>query len=37
MTKQRRKFDASFKLEVVRMIRDQGLSVAEVCHTMAIG
>lgn len=37
MTKQRRKFDASFKLEVVRMIREQGLSVAEVCHTMAIG
>ena len=37
MTKQRRKFDASFKLEVVKMIRDQGLSVAEVCHTMAIG
>lgn len=37
MTRERRKFDASFKLEVVRMIRDQGLSVAEVCHSMAIG
>lgn len=35
--KQRRKFDPAFKLEVVRMIRDQGLSVAEVCHSMAIG
>ncbi|WP_147310519.1 transposase, partial [Cupriavidus phytorum] len=37
MTKQRRKFDASFKLEVVRMVREQGLSVTEVCHTMGIG
>ncbi|WNG68978.1 IS3 family transposase [Cupriavidus gilardii] len=35
--KQRRKFDPAFKLDVVRMIRDQGLSVAEVCHSMAIG
>nr|WP_116332810.1 IS3 family transposase [Cupriavidus taiwanensis] len=37
MTKQRRKFDPAFKLEVVKMVREQGLSVAEVCHTMAIG
>jgi len=37
MTRQRRKFDASFKLEVVKMVRDQGLSVAEVCHSMGIG
>lgn len=37
MTKPRRKFDASFKLEVVRMVTDQGLSVAQVCHTMGIG
>ncbi|MHA7680566.1 IS3 family transposase [Cupriavidus sp. PET2-C1] len=37
MTKQRRNFDASFKLEVVRMVREQALSVTEVCHTMGIG
>jgi len=28
MTRRRRQFDASFKLEVVRMVRDQGLSVS---------
>src|SRR5471030_539884 len=37
MTKGRRQFDASFKLEVVRMIRDQGLSVGEVCRSMELG
>ncbi len=37
MTRARRKFDASFKLEVVKMVRDQGLSVAEVCHSMGVG
>ncbi|RDK10496.1 transposase [Cupriavidus lacunae] len=34
MTRRRRQFDASFKLEVVRMVRDQGLSVSEVCRSM---
>ncbi|WP_408338150.1 transposase [Paraburkholderia sp. RL17-337-BIB-A] len=34
MTRRRRQFDASFKLEVVRMVRDQGLSVGEVCRSM---
>jgi len=34
MTIRRRQFDTSFKLEVVRMVRDQGLSVNEVCPTM---
>jgi transposase len=33
MTRRRRQFDASFKLEVVRMVRDQGLSVSEVCRS----
>lgn len=37
MTRRRRQFDASFKLEVVRMIRDQGLSVGEVCRSMELG
>ncbi|WP_199731329.1 IS3 family transposase [Paraburkholderia sp. RAU2J] len=34
MTRRRRQFDTSFKLEVVRMVRDQGLSVSEVCRSM---
>ena len=37
MTRRRRQFDASFKLEVVRMVRDQGLSVGEVCRSMELG
>lgn len=40
MTKNRRKrreFDASFKLEVVRMVKDQRLSVIDVCRTMDLG
>jgi transposase len=40
MTKNRRKrreFDTSFKLEVVRMVKDQGLSVSDVCRTMDLG
>ena len=30
-------FDASFKLQVVEMIRTQGLSVGEVCRDMKLG
>lgn len=30
----RRTFDAAFKLQVVQMIRDQGISVAQVCRDM---
>ena len=30
----RRKFDAAFKLQVVQLIRDQGLSVGQVCRDM---
>lgn len=38
MTKsQRRVFDADFKLQVVQMIRTQGLSVVEVCRDMRLG
>lgn len=37
MTEQRRSFDPSFKLEVVRMIKEQGLSVRHVCQSMSIG
>lgn len=37
MSKQRRQFDASFKLEVVRMVKDQGLSVTQVGQTLGVG
>jgi transposase len=37
MTEQRRSFDPSFKLEVVKMIKEQGLSVQHVCQSMGIG
>ena len=32
--KQRRAFDAAFKLQVVKMIREQGLSVGQVCSDL---
>jgi transposase len=35
--RERRNFDTNFKLEVVRMVRDQGLSVSDVCRTMDLG
>ena len=35
--KQRRTFNAEFKLQVVQMIREQGLSVVEVCRDMKLG
>ena len=37
MTRQRRSFDPGFKLEVVKMIKEQGLSVAHVSESMGIG
>lgn len=37
MERQCRVFDTRFKLEVVRMIKDQGLSVRNVSETMGIG
>jgi transposase len=35
--RQRRTFNAEFKLQVVQMIREQGLSVSEVCRNMQLG
>ena len=35
--KQRRTFDAEFKLQVVQMIGQQGLSVGDVCRDMKLG
>lgn len=32
----RRAFDAAFKLQVVRMVREQGLSVGQVCRDMKL-
>ena len=39
MTKRRarREFDANFKLEVVRMVKDQGLPVSDICRSMDLG
>ena len=35
--KSRRTFDANFKLQVVRMVNVQGLSVSQVCKDMDLG
>ena len=37
MKQKRRTFDASFKLQVVQMIRDQGVTVGQVCQDMDLG
>lgn len=37
MKTKRRTFDAGFKLQVVKMITEQGLSVREVCKDMNLG
>jgi transposase len=37
MSKQRKKFDTSLKLEVVRVINEQGLSVQHVSESMSLG
>lgn len=37
MIRKRRNFDPSFKLEVVKMVTEQGLSVQHVSETMSIG
>jgi transposase-like protein len=37
MSQKRRAFDSSFKLQVVRMIQEQGLSVGQVCRDMNLG
>lgn len=37
MSRKRRAFDTSFKLQVVQMIKEQGLSVTQVCRDMELG
>jgi transposase len=37
MHQKRRAFDTSFKLKIVQMIKDQGLSVSRVCQDMNLG
>lgn len=37
MAKQRRKFDTSLRLEIVHMVKEQGLSVRHVSESMSIG
>ncbi len=37
MSRKRRTFDASFKLQVAQMVRDQGMSVGQVCQDMNLG
>ncbi len=37
MTKQRKHYETAFKLEVARMVVDQGMSVAQVVKDMNIG
>jgi len=37
MSRKNRSFDTSFKLEVVKMIKDQGMTVSEVCRDLKLG
>jgi transposase len=37
MKQKRRTFDTNFKLRTVQMIKDQGLSVGQVCRDMDLG
>ena len=37
MNRKRRTFDTNFKLRAIQMIRDQGLSVGQVCRDMDLG
>ena len=37
MSQKRREFDSAFKLEVVKMIQANGLSIAQVCQDMQVG
>lgn len=37
MSRKRRTFDASFKLQVAQMVRDQGVSIGQVCQDMNLG
>jgi transposase len=33
----RRHFESSYKLDVVRMVKEQGLSLGQVCQSLALG
>jgi transposase len=37
MKQKRRVFDAGFKLQVAQMVREQGVSIVQVCQDMALG
>ena len=37
MSQKRREFDSAFKLEVVKMIQANGLSIPQVCQDMDVG
>lgn len=37
MNGKRRAFDVSFKLRIVQMVKDQGLSVGQICRDMKLG
>ena len=37
MNEKRRTFDTSFKRRIVQMVKDQGLSVSQVCRDMKLG
>ena len=37
MNEKRRTFDTGFKLRIVQMVKDQGLSVGQICRDMKLG
>lgn len=37
MNQKRRDFDTSFKLQIVQIVKNQGLSIGQVCRDMSIG
>lgn len=37
MKQERRSFDAAYKLQVVKMIQEQGLTVTQVCQELKLG
>jgi transposase len=37
MNQPRRQFDSVFKLQIVQMVKDQGLSISQVCQDINLG
>ncbi|MBK57546.1 MAG: hypothetical protein CML01_01785 [Pseudomonas sp.] len=37
MSRKRRVFDANFKLQIVKMVKEQGLSIPQICREMELG